>query len=381
VSDPHPPGERPGALPVGDTGSGARGSAGDGGARPGRPPWVAAAVAGLLVALAAGLLLARGPLGDGGDEPPDNDPDALQASVASFDLAVGPPARFLVGLFSFDQRTVAHGSVALRFAYLGPRASAGTAEPVPGPEATARFLALPGSGARSSPTTTGPPSPGDPDGPRFVDGSGVRGVYAAEVGFDRAGFWQVEVTGVVGGQERSAMAAFEVLADHEVPMPGDAADPTENLTLDAPASVPRAAIDSRASSGSIPDPELHTDTIAGALAAGRPVVAVFSTPVYCQSRFCGPITDLVGELAATYGDRASFVHVEVWRDFEAKEVNAAAAAWITPDGNEPWVFVIGADGTIVARFDNVVTADDLLPLLETLPVAPDPGDPQPTPTP
>ena len=35
---------------------------------------------------------------------------------------------------------------------------------------------------------------------------------------------------------------------------------------------------------------------------------------------------------------------------------------------EPWVFVIGADGRIAARFDNVVTRGELEPLLKALPV-------------
>ena len=50
-------------------------------------------------------------------------------------------------------------------------------------------------------------------------------------------------------------------------------------------------------------------------------------------------------------------------------VNQAAADWLlrNDDLQEPWVFVIGADGTIVARFDNVVTRDELEPLLRPLP--------------
>ena len=83
------------------------------------------------------------------------------------------------------------------------------------------------------------------------------------------------------------------------------------------ASLPQA-IDSRARGGEpIPDPELHTTSIADAIAAGHPALVVFSTPVYCVSRFCGPVTDLVAELAAEYGDRADFIHVEIYRDFEA----------------------------------------------------------------
>ena len=153
------------------------------------------------------------------------------------------------------------------------------------------------------------------------------------------------------------MAPFQVAERHAVPAPGDRALSTENLTV-ASTDVPQAAIDSRASDGPVPDPELHGTTIAAAVAAHRPVVAVFATPVFCVSRFCGPVTDMVQQLARDYADRASFIHVEIWRDFDKKAINKAAADWLyrNDDLEEPWVFVIGPDGVIVARFDNVATA-------------------------
>lgn len=296
---------------------------------------------------------------DGGGDDVDEGPDALQAAVASFDVAAGPPGRFLVGLFSADRRLVAHGAVELSFSYLGTRADAGTTTPEPGPVAQARFLPLPGSEALGAVPTE----------PVFVSGSGSRGVYEAEVAFDRAGFWQVEVTAVVDGVPRRAEAAFEVLAENKVPTVGEDAPRTVNHTVDSPPEVPRAAIDSRFTVTGEVDPVLHDRTVAAALDAGRPVVLVISTPVYCRSQFCGPVTDMVAEVAGEYGGAADFVHIEVWRDFQALEINAAAAEWILQDGaegNEPWVFVIGGDGVIRARFDNVVNRADLVEALEAL---------------
>ena len=95
-----------------------------------------------------------------------------------------------------------------------------------------------------------------------------------------------------------------------------------------------------------------------------------STPVYCVSRFCGPITDEIDELAREYGDRVAFVHLEVWQDFEEQVVNPAAQEWIFPrdgsDAREPWVFVIGADGVVQARFDNVATDAELRAAVEAV---------------
>jgi hypothetical protein len=194
-------------------------------------------------------------------------------------------------------------------------------------------------------------------------------VYTAQASFDRAGFWQVEVAASVAGKERRAVAAFAVNEKHAIPAVGDAALPTENLTL-ASTDAPRAAIDSTAATGDVTDPHLHQTTIAAALAAKRPAVVVFATPVYCQSRFCGPVTDMVADLGRTYADRASFIHIEIWRDFQSQTVNKAAADWLYRNNelNEPWVFVIGSDGKISARFDNIATAAELEPMLKALPV-------------
>src|SRR5205085_308009 len=100
--------------------------------------------------------------------------------------------------------------------------------------------------------------------------------------FDRAGTWQVELSAPVGGRTQRATAAFTVAARHAIAAPGDLALATQNLTV-ASVDAPKVAVDSRAANGAIPDPELHRTTIAAALAAHRPVVVVFSTPVYCVS--------------------------------------------------------------------------------------------------
>jgi hypothetical protein len=59
---------------------------------------------------------------------------------------------------------------------------------------------------------------------------------------------------------------------------------------------------------------------------------------------------MASDLAKRYSDKAAFVHLEVWRDGEANAINQAAADWVFRDGGltEPWVFLVGADGKVVA---------------------------------
>jgi hypothetical protein len=290
---------------------------------------------------------------------PSTNDQGIVAEVATFQLVADQPGRLLVALLTGDNRWLSFGSVAVSFSYLGDGAGTPSPNVVVG-DTTAHFLPIPGSpeGNDRPPTLTFP-----------ADG---RGVYAVEpITFPTAGYWQVVAHGERGdGSQFSAAAAFTVLDSPSVIAVGALAPHTDNPVIGDP-GVLAPAIDSRAAGGEpIPDPELHATSIAGAIEAGHPALVVFSTPVYCVSRFCGPVTDLVAELAARYGDRADFIHVEIYRDFEAGKVNQAALDWlVTADGDlrEPWTFLIGADGRIAASWDDVVTRSEIEPLLESLP--------------
>jgi hypothetical protein len=291
--------------------------------------------------------------GCGGAAEPRTTPDRLQVFPASFELVAGQESRFLVGLTNAGNRFVGGGSVDLAFAFLGEDQAG---EPEPAGEATAAFLPIPGQEDRPAPEV-----------PTAIAAEEARGVYAAGVTFDRPGFYEVAVSAGLGGGQARGTGAFEVVDGPQVPAPGERAPRTENHVLGEP-GVAEEAIDSRAATTGIPDPELHEATIAEAIRAGRPALVVFATPVYCVSRFCGPVTDMVAALAAEYGDRAEFIHVEIWANFQESAINEAAADWLLRDGDleEPWVFLIGADGRVAARWDNVATRAEIEPYLQDL---------------
>ena len=309
-------------------------------------PVTAAAV--LLIASCSDGSDSGTPANTAGDTSPE-----LAAQVASYDLVAGRKSRFIVGLLASDKtRLVAFGTIDMTLTFARARAGEKASSPQP-LNVTAQFLPIPGQ--RVDPATPGP---------RFVEGSQGIGVYGADnVTFNGAGFWEVTVTAAINGKRLRAKAAFEVLDRSAIPAPGDVAPRTMQPLAGANA-VDARSIDSRAAADvPIPDPELHTTTIAAALDARRPLMVVVSTPTYCVSRFCGPITDSVSALGKRYGDRMAFVHLEVWKNFENKELNKAAAEWIfppgSPDAQEPWVFVVSRDGRITHRFDNVATDREL----------------------
>ena len=281
----------------------------------------------------------------------------VQVQVASYDLAAGEETRVIAGLITKEQLFVSYGTVEMEFFY-GGEDPEGAVEVEEGPTASGEFLAVDhGSGEPPGAPTAGPASEG-------------RGVYAAEVTFDKPGAWVLQVAGQYeNGDKFVGNGQFEVKAEHNVAAVGEEAPLGEHLTLTSK-DAPPEAIDSRASTlDEVPDPELHDSQLRDAVSNGRPALVIVSTPVYCVSRFCGPITDMVSDLETEYRDRAEFVHIEVWRNFEGQVINKGAAQWIYKGGDitEPWVFLVGPDGRVQARWDNVATPDEIEPLLRGLP--------------
>jgi hypothetical protein len=293
------------------------------------------------------------PTGSGGDE--------LAVAVASFDVAVGEDQRLLAGLFSMERALLAFGEVTFQLGYLGDEAGGETELTQ---QVRASYLGIPGMEPE-----------GDEDTPRFLEGEPGTGVYAGRVDLDRAGFWGLRVVAELqDGRTLEGQATFQVKSEPQVPAVGDPAPRSVNPTAaDAEAgAISPAAIDSRAggTDPTIPDQHLHDAVIADELDAGRPIVVAITTPVYCVSRFCGPLTDVISDLALEHADTATFIHLEVWKDHQAQELNEAAAEWIQPadgsSGNEPWVFLVDGDGIVTARWDNVLDVEELEAALAAL---------------
>jgi hypothetical protein len=275
----------------------------------------------------------------------------VQAQLATSDLYVDAPQRVQFGLVATDPAQgvllVTSGEMAVELAPAG----GGEGTPVSG---TARYVAAPGTeGTADAPAALTAPDVG-------------RGVYQLDATFDAAGIWDARIQGDVDGGPVDASTRFEVLAAPTLPAPGQPALRTENLTADAPDAE---AVDSRAIDGApIPDPELHAGTIRDALAEGRPILALFATPVYCQSQFCGPTVDALAEVAAEGPADTAYIHVEIWHDFQASEINRAAADWLLRDGDltEPWLFLIDRDGTIVDRWSPLFDPEEVRAELSSL---------------
>ncbi|MEN9935913.1 MAG: hypothetical protein RLZZ387_2492 [Chloroflexota bacterium] len=211
-------------------------------------------------------------------------------------------------------------------------------------------------------------------------------VYVAYPSFPKAGEWGIEVSTTLTGQAEPSVRRLrlEVREESLAPNVGQPAISVKTLT---PADVPDP---SYLSSGKVEDLSLYQVSLDQALLSGKPTALLFATPAFCRTAVCGPSLQVMQGLRKQYGDQVNFIHVEVYQhpfgdSFRAQEelftrlaqenraptdeerrqgLSDAMAAWNLP--SEPWLFLIDAKQTIVARYEGGITEDELGPAIEKL---------------
>lgn len=246
--------------------------------------------------------------------------------LANSDIAVGPDQRFLLGLLGEGNRPITDAAVQLQFFKFLDKTTA-----------EARSNAVPAV-FRSSPQL------------------GDRGVYVARTAFNEAGAWGVEVRAYrPSGQQHTVRLAFEVKATSATPAIGAPA-PASRTVVAATPDEAQAICSAR------PVDQYHRLSIADALAERKPLLVLFATPAFCESLTCGPSLEVVRTVAAPHGTRLNVVHVEIYENGQPPNVVAAVGEWNLP--SEPWVFVVGADGTVADKFEGSITVEELAPAVD-----------------
>ena len=273
-------------------------------------------------------------------EPPRNwsvVSDDIGAELATPDLGVGD-RRWAVVLFD-DLGTIKF-PVLLAGSYYYPEGFEGSA-PREGPiqEVRARYHAFP---------------------------LGTRGIYVTQLEFDRVGDWSVEASvPSPDGVPRIVEVRFPVAEHTESVDIGQRPPASMNRTVDDVESI------SELTTGSQHDPELYSRTVAEALDEDRPVVVVFASPAFCTNAVCGPQVEVATNLREKYGDQASFIHVDLYEnpheikgDLSVARVSPLLEEWGLV--SQEWTFVMAADGTVAARFENFVPEEELEETLQAI---------------
>jgi hypothetical protein len=104
---------------------------------------------------------------------------------------------------------------------------------------------------------------------------------------------------------------------------------------------------------------MHDLTVAAALDAGRPMLVVFGTPAFCQTRFCGPVIDRIARpLLERYGSEAAFIHIEPFDLAEARDAGRLVVLPVMAEWGlttEPWIFIVDRDGRVSAKFEGIMS--------------------------
>jgi hypothetical protein len=82
----------------------------------------------------------------------------------------------------------------------------------------------------------------------------------------------------------------------------------------------------------------------------EPIVLLFATPKFCQSRVCGPVVDVAEEAQRKYAGQASFIHMEIYNENDPGEgVRPQVRAFHLP--SEPWLFTFNREGRVSAAVE------------------------------
>jgi hypothetical protein len=169
-------------------------------------------------------------------------------------------------------------------------------------------------------------------------------VYTTELDFTSKGEWRIAALVRQDGETTATLLPSATVGTIEgVPRVGQKAPKIHTPTpADAGGDV------SKVTTRVPPDTQNRVDY---AEALGKePILLLFATPQFCQSRVCGPVVDVAEQVKQQYGDRAAFIHMEIYNDNDpSKNVRPQVRAFHLP--SEPWLFAIDRQGVIRAEIE------------------------------
>lgn len=269
-------------------------------------------------------------------------PAALKIEPAAMVFYPGAN-RYPFGVLESDGTEVTDAEVALYMAPVPPVKPGATSKSgSKGEVATAEHQALeqPAIGpfpARIESLATDPafrakPIAGRPD-PASV-------VYSTELSFPRNGTWRVAAVvkedGELGG--KLLPGAVVVGEFRRIPRAGQRAP-----LIHTPTAQEAGGDLSKITTREPPDTQNKVDY--ADVLGKEPIVLLFATPKFCQSRVCGPVVDQTEQAQEKYGDQAAFIHMEIYNHNDPADlVRPQVRAFHLP--SEPWLFTIDRRGVI-----------------------------------
>jgi hypothetical protein len=286
--------------------------------------------------------------------------EVLNSASGPSKLVVSPAAevfhagenRYPFGVFEADRTQVPDAKVALYFAKVPP--SAGGKATTAGSnsrKAVAKALGQPAKGPYPASVESLETEPAFRAATTTNDPDSATAVYVTRVDFPTDGEWRIAAMIKRGSKLEATLLPSAIVGDYIVPRVGERPPRIHTLT---PESVggDLSKITTR-----VPPESMNQSDFYDALGK-KPIVLVFATPQFCQSRVCGPVVDVVAQVQEKFGDRVDFIHQEIYKDNDpSKGVRAQVRAFNLP--NEPWAFVIDRNGVLRTVIEGAFGVNEL----------------------
>jgi hypothetical protein len=250
--------------------------------------------------------------------------------------------RYPFGVFEHDRTQVPDSEVALYIAKMPtPKPNAKSESGNKGPVAKAREQALdaPAIGPFPASIESLATQPAFRAQTTSDDPSAASVVYSTQIDFPSDGEWRIGALIKEDGEIKGTPLPSAVVGEFSrIPRAGEPAPRIHTPTADD-VGGDLAQITTRIP----PDTQNRVD-YADALGK-EPIVLLFATPQFCQSRVCGPVVDVAEQVKQEYGDEAAFIHMEIFNDNDpGKRTRPQVRAFNLP--SEPWLFTIDRQGTV-----------------------------------
>jgi hypothetical protein len=279
--------------------------------------------------------------------------EILESEEASpSELVVSPAAmvfykgenRYPFGVFQRDRTQVPDAKVALYFAKVPPASRGnkpqGGQSKAKGAAAKAEEKALdqPAVGPFPATIESLATQPAFRAQTTADDPNAASVVYYTDVDFPSNGEWQIAALIKDGDKTTATLLPSAVVGEFtKVPQAGQKAPLIHTPT---PASVGGDL--SKITTRIPPDTQNRVDY--ADVLGKEPIILLFATPQFCQSRVCGPVVDVAEQVKQENEGKAAFIHMEIYENNEPPKTRPQVRAFHLP--TEPWLFVIDRQGTI-----------------------------------
>jgi hypothetical protein len=176
------------------------------------------------------------------------------------------------------------------------------------------------------------------------DSNAATSVYAANVEFPSSGDWRI--LALIKQGKRTTAAVLPIVTVGEftaIPRVGQRAPLIQTPTA-ASVGGELSKITTR-----VP-PDTQNQVNYADVLGKEPIVLLFATPKFCQSRTCSPVVDVAEQVKRLYGDKAAFIHMEIYNENKpSKGVRPQVRTFHLP--TMPWLFVIDRHGTIRSEIE------------------------------